>query len=84
MEQWRPSVFPALSQVAATAESITTVCPTAGTVSVFVALQAWQVYVFSPVSVQVACIVIFPESQLCSFLEIVFPFSTITPQSLQI
>ena len=62
--QWLPSVFPAVSQVAATAASFTSLWPVAAIVSVLVFWQRLQVYVFVPVSVQVAAFVTFPSSQL--------------------
>ncbi len=64
-EQCEPAVFPAVVQVAATALSVTALCPVALIVSVFVSPHFVQVYVLTPVAVQVAVFVTLPLSQIC-------------------
>ena len=60
-----PAARPGWVQVGSTFATVTAVCPVALTVSVLVAAHAVQVYVFTPVPVQVGAMVILPLSQLC-------------------
>ena len=60
-----PAARPGWVQVGSTFATVTTVCPVALAVSVLVAAHAVQVYVFTPVPVQVGAMVILPLSQLC-------------------
>ena len=60
-----PAARPGCVQVGSTFATATAVCPVALTVSVLVAAHAVQVYVFTPVPVQVGAMVILPPSHLC-------------------